>query len=307
LGQATTALGNRVIFYGTNATYTGGTLSYIGAGASTTDRSIGLNGANNVIAANGAGPAATLTITGSAGGMTSSGGVAAPGGPLVLSGTNTGWNAFQGAITAGTLAKTGPGFWAISGINTYEGGTTISQGTLAVAGPASLPGYSTPGQLSISDGATMVLQTGPSGWNDLSIYSMFVGNYGGLGSAWTLGIDTTNGDLLSDTSYPAAAVGLVKLGTGTLTLGGSNGYTGGTTVADGTLIVTNSDAIYSGTNLYVGDPTQLALLPAPVALSPVVTAAAVTPVPEPGTLMLLTAGLLVGALSVRRRRKGSRD
>jgi hypothetical protein len=75
---------------------------------------------------------------------------------------------------------------------------------------------------------------------------------------------------------------------------------GGTTVNNGTLIATNANAIADGTNLSVGDPTLLSMLPAPVI--PAATAASaspVAPVPEPGTLALLAA--IVGSAAVHRR------
>ena len=86
LGQPSAVGTDQLVF---NAT--GGTLDYIGAAASSTDRNIVLNGTNQVIAADGAGPAATLTITGSASGSSSA--------PLVLSGANTGSNNFEGTIS----------------------------------------------------------------------------------------------------------------------------------------------------------------------------------------------------------------
>jgi autotransporter-associated beta strand protein len=89
------------------------------------------------------------------------------------------------------------------------------------------------------------------------------------------------------------AVALTKVGVGTLTLSGTSSYLRGTTVNDWALIATNSYAIADWTNLYVGDPGMLGMLPAAVvpSQSPVVSSAAVAPVPEPGTLLLLAAVL----------------
>jgi autotransporter-associated beta strand protein len=100
--------------------------------------------------------------------------------------------------------------------------------------------------------------------------------------------------------------GLVKSGSGTLTLNGSNTYMGGTTVSDGTLIVANVEAIADGTSLTVGNPSAFA--PAPVVPSSAVAGgsglnAAIAPVPEPGTLALWAAVLGSAAVyrSLRRR------
>ena len=117
LGQPTIPGTDQLVF---NAT--GGTLDYIGAAASSTDRNIVLNASHEVIAADGASPAATLTITGNASGSSAA--------ALVLSGANTGSNNFQGTISTGALTKNGPGTWILSGTNTFAGGTTVSNGTL---------------------------------------------------------------------------------------------------------------------------------------------------------------------------------
>jgi autotransporter-associated beta strand protein len=107
---------------------------------------------------------------------------------------------------------------------------------------------------------------------------------------------------------------LTKTTSGTLVLSGSNGYKGGTVVNDGTLLVTNSRAIYDGTNLSVGEPTLLVLLPEAIIPSAAIpstsvvaglptesSSAAIAPVPEPGTLALFVAGAICAAAAARRR------
>jgi hypothetical protein len=68
---------------------------------------------------------------------------------------------------------------------------------------------------------------------------------------------------------------------------------GGTTVLNGTLIATNNEAIADGSSLAVGDPSLLGLLPSAPVAAPVASAA-VAPVPEPGTLVLLAASAIAG-------------
>lgn len=62
---------------------------------------------------------------------------------LTLSGANTGTNTISGIISKGSattfaVAKTGTGTWLLSGSNTYNGGTTISDGTLTTTNATGL-------------------------------------------------------------------------------------------------------------------------------------------------------------------------
>jgi autotransporter-associated beta strand protein len=78
---------------------------------------------------------------------------------------------------------------------------------------------------------------------------------------------------------------LVQLGPGTLTLTASNNFSGGIIVDAGTLILASNKAVADGSNLTVGDGSQISASPVP---------AAATPVPEPGTLVLVVAVALLG-------------
>ena len=90
-------------------------------------------------------------------------------------------------------------------------------------------------------------------------------------------------------------------GPGTLVLGGTNGYRGGTMVASGTLIVDNSEALADGTSLTVGKASYFSAS-APASASTSTSAA----VPEPGSLLLLAFGLWSAAIYRRfpRRKAG---
>ena len=98
--------------------------------------------------------------------------------------------------------------------------------------------------------------------------------------------------------------------TGTLILSGTdNTYSGGTYVDDGTLIVNNTGALLDGSSLVVGaggtffyDPTAGGAANAP-ALTEKASDRSLAPVPEPGTLALLSVAGIVAAAAVWRRRR----
>ncbi len=185
-------------------------------------------------------------------------------------------NLTNGVLTAttGEHEPVGPGYaaWNINGTVTSSGTSLISTsdpvyGTVMLANGGALSGTTT---INVSDGTL-----------------------------------TVSAPLVQDDADNNVSA-MLKSASGTMVLSGTNTYTGGTIVNDGTLIATNVHAIADGTNLAVGDPTLLALLPAPVVPAPAVSPAAVTPVPEPGTLALLAAVAAVSAsLIVRRKRRGS--
>ncbi len=100
---------------------------------------------------------------------------------------------------------------------------------------------------------------------------------------------------------------------GMLILSGSNGYTGGTFVNAGTLVVENPNGIPNGSSLTVGAGAA-SLFASPAGGSVVFggaevivaggnSAAAPSAVPEPGTLALLLAGLASAALYRRTGRR----
>ncbi|MEY5190956.1 autotransporter-associated beta strand repeat-containing protein, partial [Salmonella enterica subsp. enterica serovar Corvallis] len=182
---------------------------------------------------------------------------------------NTGGD-FDNAISgSGQVVKSGDKTLTLSGSNTYTGGTLISGGTLIATSVDAL------GTGDVTDNAVLELNTGGD----------FINNIGGTGRVEKSGDDTltlsgsnsyTGGTLISGgtlvaTNLEALGSGdvtnnavlelntggtfdnaisgsgqVVKSGDETLTLSGSNTYTGGTTINDGTLIATSVDALGSG-------------------------------------------------------------
>ena len=202
------------------------------------------------------------------------------------------------AGNSAALTKTTTGTVVLSGDNTYNGGTTVSGGTLQLDSPSAL---GTGG---------LVANAGTVDLNGFSLTTTannalpsLAGTAGTItdnsgGGATTLTVSqsatTTFGGTIKD--GPSNQLALELTGPGTLTLSGSNPFTGGTTVSDGTLIVTHSTGLADGSSLTVGDPTQFGSGGA-------VASPSVAAVPEPGVLALLAVGLGVG-FGVRRRRKG---
>ncbi|EGI2607631.1 autotransporter outer membrane beta-barrel domain-containing protein [Salmonella enterica subsp. enterica serovar Kentucky] len=110
----------------------------------------------------------------------------------------TGWDGTS-------LIKQGAGTLILNAENTYTGGTTISGGTLVATNVDAL------GSGDVTDDATLELNTGGT----------FDNAIGGSGN-------------------------VVKSGADTLTLSGSNSYTGGTTISGGTLVASNVEALGTG-------------------------------------------------------------
>ena len=133
---------------------------------------------------------------------------------------------FDGTVTNGSgtvaLTKVGSGTLTLTGSNTYTGGTTISGGTLSL-GSANAIGTS--GTITFSGGT---LQFTSSNTTDYSSRFSTAAN-----QAYNI---NTNGQSVTLASALTSSGGtLQKVGSGTLTLMGSNTYTGGTTISEGTL------------------------------------------------------------------------
>jgi len=244
---------------------TSGTLIYTGPGE-TTDRTIQV-GANSIP------PAATdtggATIENDGGGAliftaanfnTATNATSGTGAnrAFTLQGSNTGANTISGIVQDNTksgtatgtttvaLAKAGVGTWTLGGANTYTGATTISSGVLEFSGTASMPSV---GAVTVNSGGTLAVAIGgagqfTTGTSGAGTIGGLVGGTGGQGAGvtWnsgaTLGVDTatasgTYAGIIANSG--TNVLGLAKLGTNTLTLTGSNTYTGATTIGAGTL------------------------------------------------------------------------
>ncbi|EIP8354597.1 autotransporter-associated beta strand repeat-containing protein [Salmonella enterica] len=175
---------------------------------------------------------------------------------------NSGWN-------GQSLTKTGAGTLILNAENTYTGGTTISDGTLVANNVEAL------GTGNVTDNATLELNTGGDFDNAISGSGQVVksgdetltlsgaNSYtGGTtisgGTLVATNVDALgSGDVTDDATLEMNTGGdfanniggtgsVVKSGDETLTLSGTNSYTGGTTISGGTLVASNVEALGSG-------------------------------------------------------------
>jgi fibronectin-binding autotransporter adhesin len=141
--------------------------------------------------------------------------------PITVSGSGT------------TFTKAGVGVLDLSGSNTFVGHTLVTAGTLQGKTTAALSNFSAAGSISVSSGATLAVNVGGSGeWTSGNVDTLRTAPAYAAGA--NVGLDTTDGNFSYANSF-SGAIGLVKLGANTLTLTGSQTYTGATQVAAGTL------------------------------------------------------------------------
>jgi autotransporter-associated beta strand protein len=133
--------------------------------------------------------------------------------------------------TQGSLIKLGGGTLALTGTNTYSGGTTLACGTLSVSRDVNLGAAGAP--LIFDGGILQITETAFSATARPITWGLAGG---GLDIA-----DPANTFTLEQSLTGPG--GLTKAGSGTLALAGTNTYTGGTTIAAGTLQVRGGQAI----------------------------------------------------------------
>jgi outer membrane autotransporter protein len=147
----------------------------------------------------------------------------------------------DGGIAGGTGGRVvivgSQGVVDFSGATSYTGGTTITAGTLALVDGGALD----------AAGAMTVDAAGTFDLAGINAASTSIGDLAGSGDV-SLGAKSLTLGSANDTIFAGVVAGsggaLVKQGNGTLVLDGINTYTGGTTVAAGTLLV--GDGAHSG-------------------------------------------------------------
>ncbi len=161
--------------------------------------------------------------------------------------------------TAG-LIKNGVGNVRLNGVNTYNGGTTINQGSLTALNASSFG--STSGTMTVNGGLlnlngqniTVGNLTGTGGTIAVN------GGAGALIRTLTIGSGNTGGGdyqgVLANNTIAGnnGILNLTKIGNGTITLSGANTYTGTTAVNGGTLLLngTSSSPVVIGSGATFG-------------------------------------------------------
>ncbi|WP_396274878.1 beta strand repeat-containing protein, partial [Hyphomonas sp.] len=238
----------------------------------------GITGTGNVVLNN---TGTTGTITLATGAINNIGTITNSGAPDV--GTITTISANIGSNVTGVIQNSATSPLALSGSNaSFGGGVTLTQGTLNL-NSATAPGT---GTLSISGGTTinnssagaLVISTNPAQvWDgdytftgtrslDLGSGAVSLGTAAGTARQITVSANTlTVGGVISDGT---TATGLTKAGAGSLVLGGTNTYSGTTTINAGTLSIatsanlgnasaTNTLAFGGGTLAFTGGTVDL--------------------------------------------------
>ncbi|MDR0563761.1 MAG: autotransporter-associated beta strand repeat-containing protein [Azoarcus sp.] len=222
--KAATVTGNTVTITTTSKTYAnlyGGKITGGGTGDAFTDNELNLAAGNTITSVQNFNTV-NFTSAGNAGiTLLDTTATGATGNPLVTLNTNA-YNVSMAGELSGTggIDKTGTGTLTLSGVASYTGATTVSEGTL-------VGNIANNTNLTIAGGATY--QTGGAA-RTVSVLS-------GAGNL-------TNADGLTAQSGTFSGVisgngSLTKTSAGTLTLSGANTFSGGTTVSAGTLQIGN--------------------------------------------------------------------
>lgn len=153
--------------------------------------------------------------------------------------------AILGSITnsgaSGGLTKAGAGTLRLSGVNAYNGATTVNGGTLIVSGGVALADA---GSVSLANAAGALLKLESS-----ETIGTLAGG-GAAGGALDLGANRLTMTGANSTRFSGAISGaggeLYKQGSGALTLDGSNTFSGGVTISSGTLNINSASALGTG-------------------------------------------------------------
>jgi autotransporter-associated beta strand protein len=230
VGGGTLALGGANTYTGTT-TVSDGTLRLSASNVLADTSNLTVSGSNVFDLGANSDTVNTVTMNG-AGSITGSGTLTA----TALDVSNASGTATVSAGLGGATAitKTGAGTLLLSGTNSHTGGTAVNEGTVVLAAPASLSSGST---ASVAAGATLGLRL-DAGFSGTQVSQLMGNTLSGVSmdAAAIAAVDTAGADA-SISEALSGSQPFAKLGDGTLTLTGVNSFSGGATIAAGTVAI----------------------------------------------------------------------
>ncbi|MFN7340375.1 MAG: autotransporter-associated beta strand repeat-containing protein, partial [Opitutia bacterium] len=179
--------------------------------------------------------------------------------------TTDGNRVFSGIVADGAngalaVTKIGSNTLTLSGSSTYTGLTTVANGTLELASRTALANAA---NTQVRSGTTLMLEVAGAGdFTNADLATLLPSLYDasgvtGLRAGSLLGFNTGPGSFTLETAITnstganGGAVGLVKIGANTLTLSGTNTYSGATTLSAGNLALASGASITGGGSLTI--------------------------------------------------------
>jgi autotransporter-associated beta strand protein len=176
-------------------------------------------------------------------------------------GDNDASSDFGGVLQDGSgtlsLTKIGSGTQTLSGANTYSGDTTVSTGTLRIGHAAALPSGVGKGNVAVAGAGILDLNDFDITLNGLSGAGLITNHAGA--SMLTAGANNQTSAFAGNIQDGTGTIGLTKTGAGTLTLSGSNTFSGATTIAQGTLSMGSDTGLSPHSTLTVDNAGALDL------------------------------------------------
>ena len=284
-GNATLLASNGDIVLGSNSSLTGsGSLTKNGSGDLILSGTSSFTGTTNINQG-----AVVLGANQNLGAIAGSGNLSL--GTYTLTTNASSSTTFSGAISgSGGLTKNGTGTLTLTGELSYTGNTSINTGTVVIGSPSQLGGGSYSGNIAnsgtliysgtsnqtlsgIISGAgvlthnassrlTLTGNNSYSGNTAITNGTLEITTNGRLGGGNYSGNITNSGQFVLGSNSNQTLSGqisgngaITKNGTGTLTLNGSNNYSGNTTINAGTVVIGNSTGLGASGNITFGGGT----------------------------------------------------
>ena len=171
-------------------------------------------------------------------------GTLSPGSVLV---SNASPYTFNGGQIAGgaSLVKAGSSSLLLNEVNTYSGGTVVSNGTLQLGINNAISGTGA-GDVAVTGTGVIDLNNNSATINALTGNGTVDVVSGGGASTLSIGNNNNSGVFSGVLKNTTGTLALTKAGSGTETLSGNNTYSGATTINLGTLKATSLNALGSG-------------------------------------------------------------